>query len=224
MREHYGWFLTQAVHRDSLGNKTTRQLCVTDQQIAHFKFQEHEIEFVHELYFVIITDTSICVPLGYDFDTCGIKHYRYIVKVAIVNGIFKTAYPVLYDPVLLWHQYQLQGHAPPMSAIPMTLADALMRTTGNKLSLNVFQCLELDINALLHQVEECLLSVANGIDSVRTYRVQIYLNPMQLEHVMIFIPRVPQLSIHFDLNLLWASVMQNLPHLWAILVRNQMGM
>ena len=43
---------------------------------------------------------------------------RYIVKVVIVNGIFKTTYPVLYDPVLLWHQYQLQGHAPPNASHP----------------------------------------------------------------------------------------------------------
>ncbi len=111
-----------------------------------------------------------------------------------------------------------------MTAIPMTLADALMRTIGNKLSLNVFQCLELDINAQLHQAEECLLSVANGIDSTNTYSVQTYWNPTQLGHVTVFILGVPQLSIHFDLNLLQASVMQNLPHLWVMLVRNQMGM
>ena len=60
------------------------------------------------------------------------------MKVVIVNGIFKTTYPVLYDPVLLWHQYQVQGCPHPLQAIPMTLADALMRTIGNKLSLNVF--------------------------------------------------------------------------------------
>ena len=170
-------------------------LCVTNQDIVQDNIQEHEIEFVHELYFVIITDSGICVPLGYNFDNCRIKHYRYIVKVVIVNGIFKTAYPVLYDPVLLWHQYQLQGHPHLLQAIPMTLVDTLMRTIENKLSLNVFQCLELDINALLHQAEECLLSIANGIDSMRTYSVQIYPNPMQLGHVMIFIPGMPQLSM-----------------------------
>ena len=135
---------------ETFGREITRRLCVTDQDIAYYNFQRHEIELVHELYFVIITDTNICVPLGYDLDTSGIKHCRYIVKVLIVSGIFKTAYPVLYDPVLQWHQYHLQGIPHPMQAIPLTLADAMNRTVGRRLSLNVFQCLVLDINALLH--------------------------------------------------------------------------
>ena len=150
LREHFGWFFSQAVHRDSFGREITRRLCVTDQDIAYYNFQEHEIEFVHELYFVIITDTNICVPLGYDLDTSRIKHCRYIVKVIIVNGIFKTAYLVLYDPMLQWHQYHLQGIPHPMQAIPLTLSDAMNRTVGRRLSLNVFQCLVLDINVLLH--------------------------------------------------------------------------
>ena len=45
-----------------------------------------------------------------------------------------------------------------------------------------------------------LLSVASGIDSARTYSVQIYQNLMQLGHVMMYIPRIDQLSIHFNLN------------------------
>ena len=63
-------------------------------------FQEHEIEFVHELYFLIVIDNNIRLPLGYDFDCYGIRQDGYIIKVVIVNGFFKMAYPVLFDPVL----------------------------------------------------------------------------------------------------------------------------
>ena len=84
------------------------QLCEMN-DISSSDFTVNEIQFVHELYFVMVTDSATCIPVGYDWDSSGYRHIRYIVKVIFVNSIFKTAYPVLYNCVLQWLQFQVQG-------------------------------------------------------------------------------------------------------------------
>ena len=66
-----GWFMTQFVCRDSQGNELTRVLGVTDHDIALNNIQEYEIEFIHELYFVILTNNDQCIQVGYDFEIYG---------------------------------------------------------------------------------------------------------------------------------------------------------
>ena len=106
MRDYCGWFYTQGVCTDAFGNEIRMQLCEMD-DISSSDFTVNEIQFVHELYFVMVTDSATCIPVGYDWDSSGYRHVRYIVKVIFVNGIFKTAYPVLYDCVLQWLQFQV---------------------------------------------------------------------------------------------------------------------
>ena len=92
--ESCGWFYTQGVHRDAFGNELWQKLCLTDNDISSGNYTVNQIEFVHELYFVIVSHNSACIPVGYDWDTSGYKDVRYIVKVIFENGIFRTAYPV----------------------------------------------------------------------------------------------------------------------------------
>ena len=197
-----------------------RRNCLTDNDISSGDYTVNEIEFVHKLYFVMVTDSAICIPVGYNWDSSGYRHVRYIVKVIFVNNIIKTAYPVLYNRVLAWLQFQEQGIPQPMQAAHMTLADALLRTFGKQLNVIVSQCLEVNINALVYQAAESLLSQANGINSMRIYTAVICQNQEEPSH-MIFIDLMSRLSVHFDLNSLCPSVMQNLGNWWIILKRIQ---
>ena len=140
---------------------------------------------------VIVIDNNICIPLGYHINCNGSMQIRYIVKVVIVDGWYKTTYPVLFDPVLLWHQNQMAGHPQGrMNGIPMIWYKLWTRQFGRKLTWNVFQCMEVEINALIHQVAQSLTSVANGIDSTTNYNAQIYVSQSQ-PHRMIYIPGNP---------------------------------
>ena len=137
MRGYCGWFYTQGVHTDTFGNEIQKQLCEMD-DISSSDFTVNEIQFVHELYFVMVTDSATCIPVGYNWDSSGYRHIRYIVKVIFVNGIFKTAYPVLYDCVLQWLQFQVQGIPQQMQVSCMTLANARSITVGKQLKVIVF--------------------------------------------------------------------------------------
>ena len=78
--EYCSWFYTQGVHRDAFGNELWQKLCLTDNDISSGNYTVDEIEFVHELYFVIVSHNSTCIPVGYDWDTSGYKDIRYIVS------------------------------------------------------------------------------------------------------------------------------------------------
>ena len=195
--------------------------CLTDNDISFGNYTVDQIEFVHELYFVIVSHNSVCIPVGYNWDTPGYKDIRYIVKVIFVNGIFRTAYPVSCDHVLLWLQYQAQGIPQWIQAAHMTLVDAVSRTVGKQLNVIVSWCLEVNINVLVYQAAESLLSQANGIDSMRTYTAVICQNQQEPSHIKVFINLMNHLSVHFDLKLLLPCVMQNLGNLCIILNRVQ---
>ena len=101
--EYCSWFYTQGVHMDAFANEVREKLCLTDNSSCNYTVDE--IQFVHKLYFVIVSPSPTCIPVGYDWDKSGYRDIRYIVKVILVNGIFRTAYPVLCDCVLLRLQY-----------------------------------------------------------------------------------------------------------------------
>ena len=54
MRDYCGWFYTQGVCTDAFGNEIQTQLCETD-DISSSDFTVNKIQFVHELYFVMVT-------------------------------------------------------------------------------------------------------------------------------------------------------------------------
>ena len=151
MTEYCGWFYTQGVHMDTFGNKYWKKLCLTNDDISCDEYTVNEIEFVHEVNFVIVSQHSTCLPVVYNWDKSGHKHVRYIVKALFVNRIFTTAYPVLVDSVLLWLQHQVQGRNQRIQARHMTLVDTVLGTFGKHLNVIVSQCLEVNINALMYQ-------------------------------------------------------------------------
>ena len=42
--------------------------------ISSSDFTVNEIQFVHELYFVMATDSATCIPVGYNWDSSGYRH------------------------------------------------------------------------------------------------------------------------------------------------------
>ena len=65
--EYCSWFDTQGVHRDAFGNELWQKLCLTDNDISSCNYTVDEIEFVHKLYFAIVSHNSTCIPVGYDW-------------------------------------------------------------------------------------------------------------------------------------------------------------
>ena len=76
--EYCSWFYTQGVHRDTFGNEFREKLCPTSNSSGNYAVDE--IEFVHKLYFVVVSPSSTCIPVGYNMDTFGNKDIRYIVS------------------------------------------------------------------------------------------------------------------------------------------------
>ena len=106
---------------------------VTDDDLGKLKPLVKEIQFVHEVYFSILTTTGHKIVIGHDIGKNGQIIPRKIVKVILVNGHFATAYPLAVNPISIWLKSQMKARQDEyyMSrVIQCTLQEALDKTVG----------------------------------------------------------------------------------------------
>ena len=92
-----------------------------------------EIQFVHKMYFSILTAIGHKIVIGHDIGKNGQIIPRKVVKVILVNGDFATAYPVAVNPISKWLKSQMKARQDEyyMSReIQCTLQEALDKTVG----------------------------------------------------------------------------------------------
>ena len=86
-------FSTQFRRADAKGKELTRIIHFNDDDFHVHNPTRKEIEFVHELYFSLVTERG--------------KNDTYFVKVVVVNGKFWAAFPVSYNPITKWQQWKI---------------------------------------------------------------------------------------------------------------------
>ena len=150
LENEIGLFTMQFIWKDEHGNELTRIVDVTDDDLGKLKPLVREIQFVHEVYFSILTATEHKIVIGHDIGKNRQNIPRKVVKVILVNGHFATAYPVAVNPISIWLKSQMKASQDEyyMSrVIQCTLQEALDKTVRWKLKMDISLCMETAINA-----------------------------------------------------------------------------
>ena len=85
LENEIGLFTMQFIWKDEHGNELMWIVDITDDDLGKLKPLGREIQFVHEVYFSILTATGHKIVIGHDIGKNGQIIHRKVVKVIQVN-------------------------------------------------------------------------------------------------------------------------------------------